>query len=149
MYETGIFVAFLLWCYSLIFTIIMVNSKMNRNLHKIGKKISFSGNVVDIVNPKPSKITSFILYFLLYLVSLILIIFSWLYVFVVVSVMLYRWYKNLGEPTAFKEYRWKMKNIDMSLDDIIKELMKMESIPESDFPKIKLEWQQYLKNKNL
>lgn len=47
-YESGVLIAFLIWCFGLIAMLIKLNSQMNKNLKKIGCRISWVS-----LNPKP------------------------------------------------------------------------------------------------
>lgn len=145
MYEMGMGVALLLWLYSVIMYIVNANSLMARNLRKIGKRISLTGNTVDIIYPESSKMVTVLKFFMVYFVfGLPLIVFSWVYVALIGGGILYAWQKNLGEPKEIKEYRWRMKNVDMSFDEIIRALMKAEGLPNSDFMKVRQEWIEYI-----
>lgn len=40
-YETGLLFAFLLWLYNVITSIVMINSRFERNMNKIGQRLSW------------------------------------------------------------------------------------------------------------
>ena len=47
-YETGIFFAFLLWLYNAVMIVISVNSRLERNLNRMGQRLSWF-----TLTPKP------------------------------------------------------------------------------------------------
>lgn len=49
---------------------------------------------------------------------------SWLYVFLVVVTAIYNFSKAIGKPQALKEFQWRLKNVDMTFDQIVKEMLK-------------------------
>lgn len=42
-YESGVLIAFLLWALNAVMVIINVNSQFERNIHKIGMRLSWLG----------------------------------------------------------------------------------------------------------
>lgn len=147
MYEQGVLVAFLLWLYSVISTIIRKNSLLEKNMNKVGRRTTPTGlGVVDMKYPKDSSIKVFAKYSLVFGSSLLLILFSWLYVLVSLGFFVYRFKKDQGVPQSIKEYRWKLKNIDMTFDEIIKEIVKLEGLDESEYPRVRQEWVEHIDN---
>ncbi|MGB3109982.1 MAG: hypothetical protein WBB40_05265 [Psychrobacter alimentarius] len=141
MYETGVTVAFLLWLYGCISTVVRKNSLLEKNLNRIGKKTSLLGSdIVDVRYPKDSASKSMLKYVAVMGVSLILIVFSWLYVAVSLFAIFYSFRKDLGVPLVIKEYRWKLRNVDMSFDEIIKAIVQLEGLDESEYPRVRQEW---------
>ena len=145
MYEQGILVAFLLWLYSTVMMIVRKNSLMEKNLNRIGKKISITGiGVTDIKYLQDSMGKSIAKYTLTAVLGLILIVFSWGYVLLVGGTFAYTFMKDIGVPQSVKEWRWKLKNLDMSFDEIIKGVVKMEGLDDSEFPRVRQEWIDYI-----
>lgn len=145
MYEQGILVAFLLWLYSTVMMIVRKNSLMEKNLNRIGKKISTTGiGITEIKYPQDSVGKSIVKYTLTSVLGLILIVFSWGYVLLVGGTLLYTFMKDIGVPQSVKEWRWKLKNLDMSFDEIIKEVVRMEGLDDSEFPRVRQEWIDYI-----
>lgn len=141
MYEMGVTIAFLLWLYGCVSTVIRRNSLLENNLNKIGKKTSLLGSdIVDIRYPKDSMSKAILKHVAVMVVSLILIVFSWLYVAVSLFTIFYSFKKDLGVPQAIKEYRWKLRNVDMSFDEIIKAIVKLEGLDDSEYPRVRQEW---------
>ncbi|MCU4389900.1 hypothetical protein KTH73_04055 [Acinetobacter courvalinii] len=150
-YEGGIFVAFLLWLFGFVRVILLANSKTQRNLKLIGKRMSYNlGMIVDYDYNQESlfwKISKFLLFHIV--LSLPFILLSWVYVLFVCGSFAYVFYKDIGAPQAIKEFRWKIRNLDMSFDQMIKETMKIDEQSPDDFEKIKKEMVEYLQQKKL
>lgn len=145
MYELGITVAFLIWLVGIGSIIVRKNSLLERNLNKIGRRTSLFGlGVTDAKYPKPSIWVSIAKFALLIIVNLPFIFLSWGYVALVVLFYAYAFTKDIGAPQSFKEYRWKLRNIDMSFNEIIKEIVKLEGLDESEYPRVRQEWIDYI-----
>lgn len=137
-YENGVFVAFLFFIYSIIALVVQLNSQMERNLNKVGLRRSWMTR-----QPKPleqeyidrpfyRKILKFLFFIFLQLASVLL---SWLGVFLSVCMVAYAWSKDYGTPSEVKAFRWKMRNRDMTFDDIVKEMVIMAGNDLSDLDK--------------
>lgn len=124
-YEDGVFVAFLFYIYSIIVLVVQLNSQMERNLNKVGIRRSWITR-----QPKPleqeyidrpfyRKILKFLFFTFFQLVSVLL---SWLGVFLTVCMMAYAWSKDYGAPSEVRAFRWKLRNREMSFDNIVKEM---------------------------
>lgn len=143
-YENGLILALLMWLWGFIDVIIRTNSQMSRNLKKIGKKISwFDLSLKDITHNDMKispikKIAFFILWFVI--LPFPFIFTSWAYVFVFTFLFIYRVKKNFGMPQSYKEFQWKLKNIDMSFDEIIKEMMLATNQDMSKLEEVKEEF---------
>lgn len=62
-YETGLLFAFLLWLYNVITSIIMINSRFERNMNKIGQRLSWLSMTMkpmDTDDEKRSALMSFL-----------------------------------------------------------------------------------------
>ncbi|HWT40995.1 MAG TPA: hypothetical protein VN081_07080 [Dongiaceae bacterium] len=136
MYETGIYLALLLWAWHGLMLITLVNSQMQRNLNRIGQRIGWltlAPKPMD-AGDKPGLTGGKIFKFLLIVIFGFPFIFlSWAYIAYIAAVILYGRSKNYGEPVAIKEFRWKMKNVDMTFDQIVKELMKVNDESDENF----------------
>lgn len=140
MYETGIAIAFILWSVNMVVVIASVHSTFERNLNKIGMRLSW-------VDMTPKKMTTYDVNqsWILKLAKILSILglglagvmLSWLTVVVQVGLFLYARMKDLGAPQAVKNYRWKMKNIDMSFDQIVVEIMKITDQAPESFNKVR------------
>lgn len=145
MYEQGIVIALLLWLYTTVVMIIKKNSLMEKNLNRIGKTISIAGTgIKDIKYPKDSIGKSVAKHTLMALIGLFLTLFSWGYVLLVGGTLIYTFMKDIGVPQSIKEWRWKLKNLDMTFDELIKEILKQEGLDESEFPRVRQEWIDYI-----
>ena len=126
-YETGVGLAFLTWLWGLVNLLISVNSQMEKNLNKIGQRLSWVTLSVkemaaeDQNRPLWKSIGKFLL---IAVIGLPFVLLSWVTVFLWLGQIIYRRSKDSGAPQAVREYRWKLRNVDMTLDDIIKEGLK-------------------------
>lgn len=135
-YETGIFFAFLLWLYSAIMIVVSVNSRLERNLNRIGQRLSWL-----TLTPKPmdsddlsrSTVSKILRYLLIVGISLPFVLLSWLNVALAIATIIYRRAKDSGAPQAVREFRWKMKNADLTFDQLVKEMMKISEDDPSKF----------------
>nr|WP_181717870.1 hypothetical protein [Psychrobacter sp.]QJS05820.1 hypothetical protein [Psychrobacter sp.] len=145
MYETGILVALALWLYSTVSMFVRKNSLMEKNLNRIGRQISTTGlGVSDMKYPKPTAGKIFAKQALISALGLPFVLLSWLYVLVVGGMMVHAFIKDLGVPQSIKEWRWKLKNLDMTFDEMIKEIVKQEGLDESEYPRVRQEWVDYI-----
>ena len=145
MYEQGIVIALLLWLYTTVVMIVKKNSLMEKNLNRIGKTISIAGTgIKDIKYPKDSIGKSVAKHTLMAFIGLFLTLFSWGYVLLVGGTLIYTFMKDIGVPQSIKEWRWKLKNLDMTFDELIKEILKQEGVDESEFPRVRQEWIDYI-----
>lgn len=62
---------------------------------------------------------------LIYGFSLPWVLTSWLYVLLVGAQVAYKLAKDRGAPQAVREFRWRLRNVDLSFDDLVRELMKL------------------------
>lgn len=72
---------------------------------------------------------------------------SWLYVLFVIGSYCYVFFKDVGAPQSVKEFRWKIRNIDMTFDQMIKELMKLDEQDPNDFEIVKKEMIDYIEQR--
>lgn len=139
-YESGLILAFLLWLWITISAIVSINSRMNRNLQKIGQRLSWLTMSPKPISPEEASQTTFrkvMKFLLLYGTGLPFVLASWLYVLYVVILLVYRKTKDSGAPQAVREFRWKLRNTDMTFDQLVKELMKVSDQDPSTFEKVK------------
>lgn len=129
-YESGVFWAFLIWIYTFAAGIIASNSIMEKNMNKIGMTRNwFTGQYRERTSADQNRsvFVSCLMYLALMFFNLITTLGSWMYVGLAVVMWLYRLSKDSGVPQNVKEYRWKMKNLDLSFDDILR--LVMETTP--------------------
>lgn len=122
MYEVGVGVAFLMWLFFRISFLIQINSLAAKNLRKVGMRYSsISGQPVamsaDDADPKPAW--SVMKFILISLIGLCTILFGWGYVLVVLAQLVHAWSKSYGAPIAMKEFTWKLKNMDMTFEELV------------------------------
>lgn len=140
-YETGLLIGFFIWLYSLVNLIVSINSQFNKNLIKIGQRLSWLTLTPKMMDDKDEldkpiyiKVIKFIFIAFLGLLSVLL---SWLYVVWVIGTYIYRRSKDSGVPEVIKNFRWKMRNVDMTRDQIILELFKTTERDMSEFEDFK------------
>lgn len=61
----------------------------------------------------------------------------------------YRITKDFGAPVSVKEFRWKLRNMDMNFDQIIKELMILSDTNPSEFEVVKQNLRQSIKDRQI
>lgn len=64
-------------------------------------------------------------------------LFSWVTVAVQIGSFMYARMKDSGAPQTIKDYRWKMKNREMSFDEIVVEIMKITDQPSESFTDVR------------
>lgn len=151
-YEGGIAIAFFLWLFSVINLLITINSRFERNLNKIGQRTSWgtlAPTELTLEDMRRSRLSKTLRFLLIYGIALISIFLSWLYVALVIAQIAYRKSKDAGAPVAIKEFRWKMKNTDMSFDQIVKEIMKISDQDPANFESFRNDLRSDLKAKGV
>ena len=139
-YETGLLFAFLLWLYNVITSIIMINSRFERNMNKIGQRLSWLSMTMkpmDTDDEKRSALMSFLKFSFLQLIGLLFVLTSWLSVAMTLGQIIHRKSKDSGVPQNIKEFRWKMKNMDMTFDQVVKESFKLNEDPNTSYEDFK------------
>ncbi len=138
-YELGVFWAFIIWLIETSRLFLSLNSQLNKNLRKVGCRLRWSGGQPrmmeqDEINPTRNKvIVKTSLYVLWGLISIAL---SWLFVIYSTFKAVKSFYSyNFGSPEVVKIQRFKMKNIDMSFDEILKLMYDVEVMLN---PKVKI-----------
>lgn len=142
MYETGLGIAFLLWAANMVNLLVTINSQMERNLNKIGMRSSWTGGnqrPIDAAYRDRPWLLHALKFVFFAAISLPFVLASWLYVAWVVGSYLYQHHKDAGAPQGIKEYRWKLKNRDMTFDQIIREGMKAAELDLETFDEAKEE----------
>ncbi len=151
-YEAGIGVALLLWLYGTVNTLISINSTLERNLNKIGQRLSWvtlSAKPMTHDDQSRSTISLVMRFVIMSLIGLASTLLSWLYVLLVVGSIVYAKSKDVGAPQTIKEYRWKLRNMDLSLDQLIRESMKIAGQSEDQFEQVKAELLQSMRDAGL
>lgn len=136
-YETGLFVAFLTWVWGMINVLITINSQMERNLNKIGQRLSWTTFAPTRMTPQEQYRPlwkSAAKFLLIAAIGLACVVLSWLTVLLFFGQIVYRKSKDAGAPQTVREFRWKLRNVDMSFDNVLKEVLKVsgKSLDEFD-----------------
>ncbi len=139
-YETGVGLAFLLWLYNAVMIIVSINSQFERNLNRIGQRLSWFTLLPKPMEPEDqtrSTGSKVLRYLLIVGVGLPFVLLSWLNVLLAAATIIYRWAKDSGAPQVVRELRWRMRNVDMTFDQIVKELMKASDVYSSKYEEFK------------
>lgn len=139
-YETGLLFAFLSWLWGLATIVINVNSRFEKNLNKVGQRLSWLNFA-----PKPMEASdegrpiwkSLGKFLLIAVIGLPFVLLSWGQVLIYIGTVIYQKSKDAGVPQSVKEFRWRMRNVDMSFDEIIKEMLKLNRKDLSEFDSTK------------
>lgn len=151
-YEGGIAVGFLLWLLSAILLLVSINSRFERNLNKVGQRLSWLTQTPKEMSADDKNQATFskIIKFLFIVgIGLSFVLFSWLHVAMIIGTFIYQRARDSGAPQAVREFRWKLKNIDMSFDQIVKELMKISDQDASTFETVRDELHKELKDRGV
>lgn len=149
MYETGLGVALLWWLWSSINLLVSINSRTQRNLRRVGMRlsmVSLESRQMSEADWNRSWIGSTFRFLLVTGVGLALTLLSWVYVFCAAATFVYRLQKRSGRPAAVREFEWKLRNLDLSFDQIAKEMYALHStigLEQPEFEEFKADlWQQ-------
>jgi hypothetical protein len=135
-YETGLWMAFLTWSWGLINIVVSVNTRMEKNLNTIGQRlswISLKPKAMDIDDQDRPVWKSVGKFLLIAVIGLPFILLSWLQVLIFVGMILYQKSRDAGAPQVVRAFRWKLRNVDMNFDDLVRELLKAGDKPSEDF----------------
>jgi hypothetical protein len=141
-YELGFFISLLLWLWHAVALLVHINSRFERNLNRVGQRLSWATltpkpmTAEDTKRPLARAVGK---YLLIVGFSLPFVLLSWVNVALYVAMYFYRRAKDAGVPQSVRELRWKMRNLDMGFDDLIKESMKVSEVDASTFNKVRAE----------
>ena len=148
-YYWGIWISCFYWLYQSIFLIIMINSQLEKNLNKVYQRVSwFTRSIkpiqsLDEINPPLFK--SIFKYLFLVLFNFCLIFLSWFYLFYLFINTMFNRYKQEGEPEVMKTFRWRMRNSDLTYDQIMEELYKIE-LTDKSYDEFKFNYENRIKH---
>jgi ABC-type phosphate/phosphonate transport system permease subunit len=130
-YERGVAVALLLNIFSLTMLIAELNSIRSRNLRKIAMRISWFTLTAqpmkpDDFKPKISRIIGKSL--LLVSMSIVSVLLSWLTVLYYALNFAWQLHKKSGAPESLKDFSWKLRNVDLSQEQVILGLAKVSEL---------------------
>lgn len=148
MYEDGLAFAFLLWAYSVVSSIIQINSRFERNLNQIGQCLSWV-----TFTPRPMSASDYtrkwpmscLKFAVIQCIGLVLALTSWLYVALFLWSIASRIWNDRGAPPAVKELRWKLRNLDMTFDDVAEAFFKAGAKEGVDLDQFKFELREELR----
>lgn len=61
--------------------------------------------------------------------------------------MIYRYSQDSGAPQSVKDFRWKIKNYEMTFDELVLEVMKLKEIPSEEFDLVKSELLEFVEQR--
>lgn len=135
-YGTGVFIAAIIWFCQTVFLLVVINSRINKNLKRVGMRLSWVSLKPKTMTKKEmqgGKVWPAFKFLLLCGFGMAGIAAGWISVVLTTWLFLYVRWLSLGMPVAMREYWWKMKNLDMDSDRIISEMMKSQGIdPETN-----------------
>ena len=134
-YETGLLLAFVLWLANAIVIVTSVNSTLEQNLNRIGQRLSWvtlTPKTMDQDDVARSTLAKVFRYLIIVRAGLPFMFLSWLYV-ADVGLALYRRARDSGAPQVVRDFRWKMKKTNLSVDQIVRELMKVSEEDAANF----------------
>ena len=135
-YEGGLVLSLFLWLLNSAEMIVHINSQLERNLNKIGQRISWATltpKAMSAEDEARSTLAKIGKYLLIVGFNFPFVFLSWLFVAYFVGFWFYRRSKDSGVPQVVKEFRWKLKNYDLSFDEVVKESMKVVGEPPEKF----------------
>lgn len=121
-YENGLALAFMLWLASTVTAVVLINSRLERNLNKIGQRLSWFALVpksMDAEEMQHSMFRKIFKFLFIVAIALPFVLLSWLYVVLFIGSFIYRRTKDAGAPQAVRDFRWKLRNVDMSFDEVV------------------------------
>jgi len=137
-YETGVGAAVLCWLFYAASLLVRINSQTQRNLKKVGMRLSWVSNKADAWTGEDEKKSiwwSIGKYAVCIAIQVPFLLLSWIYAAYSVGSILWHLWKDLGAPQSVKEYRWKMRNRDMDFVEVVREMWKLNesTVPLEDF----------------
>ena len=151
-YGSGLLIALLMWAVGTIHSLVQINSKMERNLNKVGQRLSWVTLTPKEMSPDDltRSIAGKILRFAaITLVGLLSTLTSWVYVILALGFFAYSKSKDIGAPEAVKAFRWRMRNMDLPRDQIIQEMMRVAGQDSSQFQQVQEELLQGMRERGL
>jgi len=147
-YETGIAAAFLIWLYSAAMTMVNINSQLERNLNKVGLRLSWTTSrlkemLADEVDcPKYKRVFKYVF---IYWVSAPLLLLSWFSVAVYAGAIAYQKIKDLRTPAEARARLWRLRNLDLSFDEIVRITEEIKGADPANFENAKNELRESLR----
>lgn len=135
-YESGILVALLFWIFYAGSILVSINSQVERNLNKIGQRLSWitlTPKLMTIDDVNHSVAFKIMKYLFVIGIAFAFIFLSWAYIIVTIVLIIYKFFKDFGAPQTIREFRWKLKNSNLTFEQLIKELMKVSEVDESKY----------------
>ena len=94
---------------------------------------SFTPKAMEPGDLSRSTTSKILKYLLVVGIGLPFVLLSWLNVGLAIATILYRRAKDSGAPQAVREFRWKLRNTDLTFDQLVRESMKAVEADPSKF----------------
>lgn len=147
-YELGMFWAFILFTSDSIYRICLLKSKLNKNFKKVGIRLKWSTGLptfMEFDELKPSKFFIAFKISMIFLGGIFCIFLSWVYVIYSLFFWVRNFYKNnFNIPETLKIARFKLRNFDMTFDEVLEQCYEADSFASSNIKKLK--FNDYKKN---
>ena len=104
---------------------------------------------MDAENTNRSTLSKVMKFFLITGIGLPFVLLSWLRVAMLIGTFAYRRIKDIDAPQIIRELRWKLRNIDMSFDQLTKELTNASEQDSANFEIFRNDLIQELKDRDL
>lgn len=128
-YENGLIAAFLAWFYSAVITLVNINSQLEKNLNKVGLRLSWitlglkQMDAGEVNCPAYKRVTKYVF---IYWISFPLILLSWFSAALYVGMVVYKKIRDSRKPAEVKGYLWRLSHLDMSFDEIVELIEKIK-----------------------
>lgn len=153
MYETGLLIALAIWVFKIVWAFQHLNSNVNKNLNQIGQRVSW----LDF-RPKPItkeylkegmlyKIIKFLVIWVI--IPFLFTLTSWLYVVYSVGLFLYKRNVDSGKPNEVKELQWRMRNQNLSFDQVVEIMVRANNMDETKIDEYKEAIRREMKNREI
>ena len=149
-YENGVLISFILYLYHMTALLMLINSIAERNLNKVGEAYSWLSfkpvlmTKYDFDRPIYKSVGKFLI---IAIWQGLFILLSWINIFLFVSLNIYRISQDYGAPKEVKDFRWKLKNQNLSFDELILEIMKVKDLDKENFEQHRIEMIEFVKER--
>jgi hypothetical protein len=129
-YEIGVGLCLVHWLFQSVWLIILLNSRLEKNLNKVSQRLSWSNHNSKLIESRdeihPKRIKMTIKYLFIIMFNFCFIFLSWITLFYIFLMMAFNKFKRDGEPEVVKNLRWKLRNLDLSYEQILEGFHQIE-----------------------
>lgn len=130
MYEAGVLAAFLIWLMRIGWMIIVPHTKFSRNLRRVGMCVSWATGrprPMDEADRSRGVVAHSLRLLLLACMQLPFVLLSWISVGLTLGAFVVSLLRDLGKPQELKAAFWRLRNVELSFDEIVSELYKAQA----------------------